>query len=298
MQIREIKLNVADMVVSLRSEPGVRIVGHVDSFLARGPSEAAISIRAGTEPAWTGELHQLSSGAGFGWSAFRTRDGESVLVERPDGDMVVRFDLEPVCRVVEVLLDGAGDGSAGNVLPERELLLVETMPLPVVVLLAGRGGIFLHSCAVALRGEGLLFAGVSGSGKSTMAELWRKFGPPSSTVIDDEHILARNSTEATILYGAPWSRGPRKATFSRTPARALFFLAHGEQNQCDRLSSSEALAHLMSQVFLPLWSPGQVELTVQTCVKLLEHVDCYRLQFVPDAEVVDYVQDLLGGGAI
>ena len=297
MQHQKLRLNVADMVVSLRSGPGVRVVGHVDSFLVDGPPDAVIHIRVDTYPDWAGELHQLISGADMGWNAFRSSDGESVLVERLDGDMLVRFRPERACRVVEVLLNGTGDISAGKELPARELLLVETMPLPVVVLLAGRGGIFMHSCAVSLRGAGLLFAGVSGSGKSTMAELWRRFGPPSSMVIDDEHILARNSAEATILFGAPWSRGPRKATFSRTPARALFFLAHGEQNQCDRLSSGEALAQLMSQVFLPVWSQEQMDLTVQTCAKLLENIDCYRLQFVPGAEVVAYVQDLLGCGS-
>ena len=294
MQSHEIGLNVADMVVSLRSGPGVRVVGHVDSFLADGPPEAAINIRVGRVSDLTGKLHQVSRGVDLGWNAFRTSDGESVLVERLDGDVVVRFDLERPCRVVEVLLNGSVEGAAGKARPARELLLVETMPLPVVVLLAGRGGIFMHSCAIALKGEGLLFAGVSGSGKSTMAELWRNFGPLDSMVIDDEHILARNSTEATILFGAPWSRGARKATFSRTPARALFFLEHGELNQCDCLSASEALAMLMSQVFLPVWSQEQMELTVQTCAKLLDKVDCYRLQFVPNAEVVGYVQDVLG----
>jgi hypothetical protein len=163
-----------------------------------------------------------------------------------------------------------------------------------MMLLSGRAGLFLHSCAVDLEGEGILFAGVSGSGKSTMAGLWREFGPPASKVIDDEHIIARNAAESTILFGAPWSRGLRKAAFSRTPAKAIFFLSHGQENQCERLSSSEAFAKLLSQVFLPVWSQEQLELTVQTCARLLGNVDGYHLQFVPDSEVVSLVQDILG----
>jgi hypothetical protein len=270
-------------------------VGHVDSFLAEGQPEVAISVRFGSEPDWAGEWHQLSSNEAFGWNAFRTADGKSVLVERLGGDMLARFSPDPECRLVEVLLKRPGKAVARGSFPERELLLVETMPLPVVALLSGRGGLFIHSCAVDLEGEGVLFAGVSGSGKSTMAELWRRFGPRASTVIDDEHILARNAGKSTMLFGAPWSRGARKAAFSRTPAKAIFFLSHGELNQCDRLSPSEALAHLMSQVFLPVWSQDQVELTVQTCAKLLENLDCYSLEFVPGAGVVGFVQDVLGG---
>lgn len=295
MQDHEIRLNVADMVVSLRIGPGVRVLGHVDSFLADGQPEAVVNVRFGRESERAGEWLRLSTGEDFGWNAYGSMDGQSVLVERLGGDMLMRFAPEPECKVVDVLLGRSGSGWAGEGLPERELLLVETLPLPVVVLLSGRGGIFLHSCAVALEEQGILFTGVSGSGKSTMADFWRRFGPPGSRVIDDEHMIARNSVESMLLYGAPWSRGPRKATFSRTPARAIFFLAHGEVNRCDRLSPTEAFAQLLSQVFLPVWSQEQVELTVKTCADLLGRVACYRLQFVPDSGVVDFVLGILGG---
>ena len=294
MQAHEIRLNVADMVLSLRSGPGVRVKGHVDSFLVDEQPEVTVNVRFGYKSDWAGEWHQVTTGEDFGWNAFRAKDRDAILVKRLGGSMLVRFAPDRECRVVDVLLDGSGDGRERARRRERELLLVETLPLPVVVLLSGRDGLFLHSCAVALQGEGVLFAGVSGSGKSTMAELWRRFGPPASKVIDDEHIIVRNATESSILFGAPWSRGLRKATFSRTPAKAIFFLSHGEQNQCERLSSSEAFAKLLSQVFLPVWSQEQLELTVQACARLLGNLDCYHLQFVPDLEVVDLVQDIVG----
>jgi hypothetical protein len=188
-----------------------------------------------------------------------------------------------------------GDSSADTNLPAQEILLVEVLPLPVVVLLSGRNGLFLHSCAVALDSAGILFSGVSGSGKSTMADLWRRFGPPTSTVVDDEHILARHSAGCTLLYGAPWTRGPQAASFSRTPLKAVFFLSHGEQNKCTRMTAAEAFAQLLSQVFLPLWSKEQVELTMQTCAGLLQDVNCYHLEFVPRPDVVGFVQELLRG---
>jgi hypothetical protein len=287
MQDLEIRLSVADMIVLLRSGPGVRVVGHVDSFLVDGQPEATVNVRLACGSDWTMEWRRVSTGKNLGWNAFRTPDGEWIQVERLGGDLV-RFASERECQVVDLLLNRPDDGS------ERELLLVETLPLPVVVLLSGRGGVFLHSCAVALGEAGVLFAGVSGSGKSTMAELWRRFGPSRSRVIDDEHIIARSSPESTVLFGAPWSRGTSRAVFSRTPLKVIFFLSHGEQNKCVRLSSTEAFAHLLSQVFLPVWSQEQVELTMQTCADMLGGVDCYHLQFVPDSEVVGFIQEFLG----
>jgi len=300
MQDREIRLNVADVIVSLAIEPGVRVAGHVDSFLVDETADAVVNMRFNHEDRRSEVWRPLSGGDVFGWHAFGSADGSSILVERRAGSIRVHFASSPECKHVDVLL-GAPSLSGGPVTngsddgwPERELLLVEVLPLPVVVLLSGRQGLFLHSCAVALEDKGILFSGVSGSGKSTMADLWRQWGPRTSSVIDDEHILVRQGVESTVLYGAPWSRGVREATFSRTPLRAVFFLAHGKQNQCVRLSSGEAFAELLSQVFLPLWSREQLELTMQTCSDLLGKVDCYRLHFVPDRRVIAFVQDVLG----
>jgi len=296
MQDCEIRLNVADIVVSLMIESGVHVVGHVDSFLVDRLAEATVNIRFSRENSGTEGRQPLSIGKDFGWNAFGSADGESILVERLGGDTLVRFASGPGREVVDVLLGASAEGrTVAESWPERELLLVEVLPLPVVVLLSGRNGLFLHSCAVAYGESGILFSGVSGSGKSTMAELWRRFGPSTSSVIDDEHIIARCVENGPILYGAPWSRGQREATYSRTTAKAIFFLSHGRRNRCVRLSPGEAFAQLLSQVFLPVWSREQVELTMQTCSELLRVVDCYRLEFVPDPEIIGFVQGVLEG---
>lgn len=293
MQGSEIRLNVADVIVSLAIEPGVRISGHVDSFVTDRTPDATVNMQFYPACADPGEWHQLASDSKFGWTVFGTADGRGRLIERPGGGILVRFDCEPGCDAVDILLrTPEGDGSRGR-WSERELLLLEILPLPVVVLLTERKGLFLHSCAVALDGEGILFSGVSGSGKSTMAKLWRDFGPPTSNVIDDEHILARVGAVPAVLYGAPWRRGACAATLSRTPLKSIFFLVHGSHNRCERLSSSEAFAELLSQVFMPFWSREHLELTVQSCADFLRGIDCYRLHVIPDREIIPYVQHIL-----
>jgi hypothetical protein len=290
MQGDNVRLNVADLVVSLTIEPGICITGHVPSFLVEAPAQASVNLRLDSGDGRLKERHKLYVSEHLGWKAFATADNRSILVERLGGRIKVRFTAEPPCQVVDVFISGPKEAAS-----DEELLLMEVLPLPVVALLSGRQGLFMHSCAVALQEEGILFTGVSGSGKSTMADLWRRFGPPSARVIDDEHILVRQINESTMLYGAPWSRGPRVATLSRTPLKAIFFLSHGLQNQCIALSPSEALAELLSQVFLPVWSREQLELTLQTGAALLKGVVCYRLPFVPNERIVGFVQEMIRG---
>jgi hypothetical protein len=290
MQEDNIHLNVADLVVSLTNEPGICITGHVPSFLVDAPPQASVNLHLDSGDGRLKDRHQVAVSEHLGWKAFATADRSSILVERIGGRVKARFSAEAPCQLVDVFVSNRR--SAGS---DEELLLVEVLPLPVVALLSGHQGLFLHSCAVALEQDGILFTGVSGSGKSTMAGLWHRFGPPSSRVIDDEHILARQVDESALLYGAPWSRGPRAATFSRTPLKAVFFLSHSRQNQCITLSPSEALAEFLSQVFLPLWSRDQLELTLQTGAALLQGVPCYQLPFFPDERVVGFVQEVIGG---
>lgn len=295
MQGRETRLDVANIVVSVTTEPETPVYGHVDSFLSSEPAEARVSIRLSREGDRAEEVRLQAAFAEHPtWKAFHSQDGRHIIVERVGGRVQARFAAAARCDTVEVLFrTSEAAGSDGKEAAARELGLIEVLPVPVVALLSGRRGLFLHSCGVNLMQQGILFSGVSGSGKSTMGELWRRFGPTNSHLIDDEHILARLEGETTWLYGAPWSRGPFEATHSRTPLKAVFFLSHGTQNRCIRMSHSEALAELMSQVFLPVWSREQMELTTQTCAELLGQVDSYRLPFVPDHEVIRFVQEIL-----
>ncbi len=292
MQGDNVCLNVADLVVSLTNEPGISITGHVPSFLVDAPPQASVNLRLDSGDGRLKDRHETYLSEHLGWQAFATADNSFILVKRLGGRIAIRFTAEVRCEVVDVFIS-----RPRGTVPDEELLLMEILPLPVVALLSGRQGLLLHSCAVALKEEGILFTGVSGSGKSTMADLWRRFGPPFSRVIDDEHILARRVSESALLYGAPWSRGPREAEFSRTPLKAIFFLSHSRQNQCIALSPSEALAEFLSQVYLPVWSRDQVELTLQTSAALVQGVPCYRLPFAPDESIVGFVQEVIGGSA-
>ena len=285
-----VRLNVADLVVSLTIEPGINITGHVASFLVDAPPQASVHLRLDSGDGRLKDRHEMYLSEHLGWQAFATADNSSILVKRLGGRIKVRFTADARCQVVDVFIS-----RPRGTVSDEELLLMEILPLPVVALLSGHQGLLLHSCAVALEEEGILFAGVSGSGKSTMADLWRRFGPPSSRVVDDEHILARRVNESAVLYGAPWSRGPRAAEFSRTPLKAVFFLSHSRRNQCIALSPSEALAEFLSQVYLPVWSRDQLEVTLHTCAALLQEVACYRLPFAPDESIVGFVQEVIGG---
>jgi len=78
--------------------------------------------------------------------------------------------------------------------PLAELLMVH-------LLSQGRGHLF-HACGVAYEGKGLLFAGVSVAGKSTIANLWKQV--PGAAILSDDRIIIRKMDSQFWMYGTPW----------------------------------------------------------------------------------------------
>ena len=54
------------------------------------------------------------------------------------------------------------------------------------------GDIMIHASGVNNAGEGYLFSGVSGKGKSTMAKIWDNYG---AKVIHDDRLVIRKTGE-------------------------------------------------------------------------------------------------------
>ena len=99
------------------------------------------------------------------------------------------------------------------------------MPLLWTILL-GRlgeadGGLLCHACGVVTpAGDGLLFAGFSGAGKSTTSRLWRAACPGAAILSDDRVILRRDSVLPLRLHPArhPLARGRRGSQHGPRPA--------------------------------------------------------------------------------
>jgi hypothetical protein len=123
------------------------------------------------------------------WGPYRARDADLFEFTMPT---VARYTIEDRHRVIITPEDGADDASIG------EMLVATVLPS----LLWARGEIVLHASAIARpdRKTGLLFVGVSGSGKST--RLKRAVGRHARAIADDSvRLLIRDG--AVLASGLP-----------------------------------------------------------------------------------------------
>lgn len=156
-----------------------------------------------------------------------------------------------------------------------------------------RIGIILHSACVTLGGRGFLFAGVSGSGKSTISEIWRQV--QGAEVLTDERVIIREVQSDLCAFGTPWHGTSDANRNVGAPIEKIFFIKHGKENNVIPISKSEAAKRLMVRCFPTFWNREGMEFALEFCSMLAQMKDCYEFQFVPDRSATEFIGKLVVG---
>lgn len=160
----------------------------------------------------------------------------------------------------------------------------------MICLLAQGRGLMVHACGVKDNDGGLLFAGISRAGKSTMANLWK--GKKDITVLSDDRIIIRKMDGQFWIYGTPWHGDAKVCSPERAPLEKIFFLKHAKNNTIKKIDLLEAASRLIVCSFPTFWDKKGMEFTLKFCAKLAEEIPCYELGFVPDKSVLDFVKNV------
>jgi hypothetical protein len=163
-------------------------------------------------------------------------------------------------------------------------------------LLAAGRGVEVHACGVvAPNGQGYLFVGQSGAGKTTMARLWQKAKPDGGTggvmILSDDRIILRKIDETIWMYGTPWHGEGEFSSPDRAPLKGVYLLRHGQSNKLVSLRPSDAAARLLACSFPPFYHSGGLDFTLGFFDQLVEAVPCHELCFTPDERVVALVRN-------
>lgn len=169
--------------------------------------------------------------------------------------------------------------------PLDELLLTNFLSL-------GKG-VEIHSCGIIdSLGNGRLFAGVSGAGKTTMARLWQD--EPGVTILSDDRIVLREVDGRLWMYGTPWHGIGRLASAARAPLTRVYFLQKGKKNGLIPQTDVEAAAQLFACSFVPFYSQKAIDFTLGFLKGIVKEVPCRELSFLPDKRVLELIMSNKG----
>jgi MoaA/NifB/PqqE/SkfB family radical SAM enzyme len=179
----------------------------------------------------------------------------------------------------ELFRRGGHDSLA--LLPSDQLVLARALP--------AFGGVFVHAAAVDWDGRGLLFAGPSEAGKSTVVRLIGE----RARVLCDDRVAVRGSPEGFRVHGT-WSHGEiDRVSPGPAPLRAVFFLRQASTNRAVRIDDPRAvLKDFLPRLVRPLVSADWWEKALAVAEAVVREVPFYDLHFDKSGAVADILAGL------
>lgn len=151
-----------------------------------------------------------------------------------------------------------------------------------------------HGSAVAVDGQGYLFAAKSGTGKSTHARLWQQLLGDRLTYVNDDKPLIRIAPEAAMVYGTPYDGKHRLSRDVAVPLQAMCFLQQGPENSIRTCSVRKAFPRLLQQAYTPQ-DQEALRRTVGLLQALTERVKFYELTCNMDLSAARVAFEAMGG---
>jgi hypothetical protein len=152
-------------------------------------------------------------------------------------------------------------------------------------------GIVFHAGGIDDHGDGIMFVGHSGAGKSTQALLWANSA--GSIPMNDDRIAVRLHGPEAIMHGLPWGGTAKLNRNHSAPLRAVVLLEQAEVNAISEVPAQEAVTSLVARSFLPYWDSERLDMAIDTIERLVTRVPLMRLRCRPEPSVIDLVRSVL-----
>ena len=168
-----------------------------------------------------------------------------------------------------------------------------------------RGGLLVHAAGAVLKGCGLVFPAVSGTGKSTLSGLLEAEFPGS--VVCDERIAVRPVATPDVaaprwtLAGTPWASSAGIARMTAAPLAALVFLEQALECEITPISASDAVRRMLPLISVDWKNDALADRGVAALDALLAAVPAYVFRFPKSPAAARFIAawaETLAGGCV
>lgn len=110
-----------------------------------------------------------------------------------------------------------------------------------------------HGASIEYDGNGYIFTAVSGTGKSTHINLWKKYlGEDKVNIVNGDKPILHITNDCTTVYSTPYAGKEGWQNHSSAPLKAICVLRRGTENKIYRANVGDILTEVFKQVYRPI----------------------------------------------
>lgn len=149
----------------------------------------------------------------------------------------------------------------------------------------------LHSSYIVYQNQAILFSAPSGTGKSTQADLWKKYR--NIEIINGDRTLLTLKDDCFFANGWPVC-GSSEICFNQTyPIKAIVLLQQGKQNQISQLSYIEKTKRLLKEITINYHNQEYLDNALVFIEQLIKKIPIINLSCTISKEAVECLDDYL-----
>jgi hypothetical protein len=274
-------LRIGGVTISVESDETIDVPEPAARFLVSPDAAGDVHLNV-TRGAPAVPHGGLLFDSGAVWRLYRD-GGRSVFTFsspafRSDPYKTASFDAE-FTRGEIVLAPDVAPGSDPLEYPLDELLI------STIFALRGNGA-ELHGCGIVVDGQGYLFVGQSGAGKTTTARLWLAETDSPLILSDDRILITEAAGGGFRMWGTPWHGEAEVCSAADAPLKAIYLLEQANATAIRQLEPSEAVARLFGCSFPLFYDAESISRSLRLFDKLAEERLVSLLAFAADSSAV------------
>ena len=280
----DIKINLAGLIIEIEGFPYKEVPENMVTFICNNEKEADFKYRIMVESELKSDKGTLifennirkiyiNNSKYFVYFSYKMGDDSSLEISTV-------FDIESkeaqiyVDRKFIELTNGPG-------------LLMSSLDIDLVLLLFNR--IIMHASVVEYQNQAILFSGPSEIGKSTQANLWKKY--MNADILNGDRATIDISKDITNVYGSPYAGSSKIYRNESAPIKAIILLKQGEKNSIRQLVGMELYRNMFPRFSLARWDDKLSNISMNIIEEIISRIPVYELTCLPDEEAVKLVCD-------
>ena len=142
----------------------------------------------------------------------------------------------------------------------------------------------LHSSFIKYKNHGIVFSAPSQTGKSTQAELWKKYY--NAKIVNGDRTIIR-CEDRYYGYGSPYAGSSLIYENEKVELLSIIVIRQAKENRIRKMGLKEAYITILSEMSVPPGRKDVIEKQSKWLLELLSHVQVYMLECLPDKGAAD-----------